>query len=591
MTQNFLAEHYTLPRQVEPLTNRFLWASGPAAAAVPVGERVNDRYQVIAPQIWFDLDPDHPPQLPDLVPDALQPYLYLFAQHRHIPTLYGLEPLENGELAILLERVPLDREGHLWPSLVTALPQASADLQIHWLEQILKLWQPLLDQGVTASLLKLMNIRVRAGDLRLIELLNDQEEPLGTDDEVATTPGTLLLLGQVLKSLMPLLQPEVAAAIAPLLPVLQQEGDLLKARALLLQTWQDYRAHPQLQLEAIALTDPGWRGGENEDSAYPLPEDLGQTPQPQWIAVCDGLGGHVGGEVASQTAIAGLKVQIPQLLAHRQSASSPADSLNSQLQTSIRIVNDLIAQRNPPDSEALARMGTTLVLALKAPGDRPELTIAHIGDSRAYWLTPHGCERLTLDHDVATQTVCQGYRAYRAALRLAQGASLSQAMGVMASSRLHVSIQQFRVLEPGILLLCSDGLSDYGLVETFGHVDVGAVFDGSMSLTEWGQHWIHRARQLTGHDNISIAAFWCQLTAPISQPKPDLTPVPQAVTTIAAAPPASVEPEVSAIALSWQAWLGAILVAILLGAGIGWIVPSPPPPIPRPESVAPPTTP
>lgn len=594
MTQNFLAEHYTLPRQVEPLANRFLWVSGTAAAQVPPGTRVNDRYQVVAPQIWFDLDPDRPPQLPDHLPESLQPYLWLFEHHRHLSTIYALESLEEGETAILLERVPLDREGHLWPSLVNALKTASVALQIHWIEQILLLWEPLISQGVASSVLKLMNIRVCAGELRLLELLDDRENPLGMVSSQETEPASLRRLGQVLNSLLPLLHPDVAAAIAPAVQPLQTpNADLAESQAILRRAWQHYSQQQALSVEAIALTDPGWRGGDNEDSCYPLATDLVQSPQPDWIAVCDGLGGHVGGEVASQTAIAGLKLQIQQLLEHRQGPERPAKSLAEQLRISLRVINDLIASRNQQDAEVLARMGTTLVLALKTPGPQPELTIAHIGDSRAYWLTPHLAERLTLDHDVATQTVIQGYLAYRAALRLTQGAALSQAMGVMASSNLHIPVQSFRVLEPGILLLCSDGLSDYGLVETFGHVDVGAVLRGELSLADWSQRWIDRARQLTGHDNISVAAFCCQLTevavspaSPVVPPAPALPPTlptvrepePAATVVAPAIEERSAEPGVN---LSWRTWLGAIALAMLLGAGIGLLVPAPTQPNPN----------
>ncbi|WP_126148205.1 PP2C family protein-serine/threonine phosphatase [Synechococcus elongatus] len=594
MTQNFLAEHYTLPRQVEPLANRFLWVSGAAAAQVPPGTRVSDRYQVVAPQIWFDLDPDRPPQLPEHLPESLQPYLWLFEHQRHLPTLYALVPLEDGETAILLERVPLNREGHLWPSLVNALKTASTALQIHWIEQILLLWEPLICQGVASSVLKLMNIRVCAGELRLLELLDDHENPLGMVNPQETEPASLRRLGQVLKSLLPLLHPEAAAAIAPMVQRLQTpEADLAESQAILRQAWQHYSQQQSLTVEAIALTDPGWRGGDNEDSCYPLAADLAESPQPDWIAVCDGLGGHVGGEVASQTAIAGLKLQVPQLLEHRQAPERPVESLAEQLRISLRIINDLIASRNQQDAEVLARMGTTLVLALKTPGPQPELTIAHIGDSRAYWLTPHLTERLTLDHDVATQTVTQGFLAYRSALRLTQGAALSQAMGVMASTGLQIPVQSFRVLEPGILLLCSDGLSDYGLVETFGHVDVGAVLRGELSLADWGQRWIDRARQLTGHDNISVAAFCCQLTevapsliSPVVSPSLEL---PLATATAQEPKPTDtvVAPEIvdravePSFNLSWRTWLGAIALAMLLGAGIGLIVPAPTQPTPN----------
>jgi protein phosphatase len=53
---------------------------------------------------------------------------------------------------LLLENAPIDATGKLFPSLVEALPQAPAVRQIYWLWQILELWKPLADNGVSYSL-------------------------------------------------------------------------------------------------------------------------------------------------------------------------------------------------------------------------------------------------------------------------------------------------------------------------------------------------------------------------------------------------------------------------------------------------------
>ena len=121
---------------------------------------------------------------------------------------------------------------------------------------------------------------------------------------------------------------------------------------------------------------------------------------PRLAIVCDGVGGHDGGEVASQRVVRSLQLQLRSLLAEamEQPKAIPPHVVVDQIEAAIRVANNLINQQNDEQGRAdRQRMGTTLVMALVLPQrvDTPEgptevneLYLTHIGDSRAYWITP-----------------------------------------------------------------------------------------------------------------------------------------------------------------------------------------------------------
>ncbi|NER52729.1 MAG: serine/threonine-protein phosphatase, partial [Symploca sp. SIO1A3] len=113
----------------EPLTNPYLWAAGSAAAKIEVGEAVADRYQVIAPHIWQDTLPELPREIPEELKDNIVPYLRLYPQRLHIPEVYGVCQLPESRpdsTVILLENVPIQTSGELYPTIESGWSKASA---------------------------------------------------------------------------------------------------------------------------------------------------------------------------------------------------------------------------------------------------------------------------------------------------------------------------------------------------------------------------------------------------------------------------------------------------------------------------------
>lgn len=512
-----------------PLIYRYLWAVGAEVEQVPAGTQVGDRYLVMSPQVWLDTQPILTPELPTELPPLALPYLHLFAQRLHVPEVYGFSRV--GDVVImLLDNVPIDPSGQPFPSLETLWAKVSAVRQLYWLWQLLQLWGPLQELRVTTSLLIPENIRVEGWRVRLRELHLD-----------ATTstaqPPTLQDLAAVWGRWIDKANPAIAPRLQEIGQQMQTNGAELRAVSTALnQLLLEQAAELPLRLQIVTRSVTGPQRSHNEDACFPLESkaiDLFSSTDalvPHLAIVCDGIGGHAGGEVASQLAVRSLQLQIRALLAEvaEQTEIITPDVIMQQIEAIIRVVNNLIAgQNNEQGREARQRMGTTLVMALQLPqkiatsmGSRNthELYLAHVGDSRAYWITPRYCHPLTVDDDIATREVRLGRGLYRETLRRADAGALIQAIGTRDAETLFPTVQRFLIEEEGVLLLCSDGLSDNGLVERSWEQITRSLFKGKASLETTAQTWIDLANRQNGHDNTSIVLLHCR----VSQEEPTL---------------------------------------------------------------------
>ncbi|MGL5131374.1 MAG: PP2C family protein-serine/threonine phosphatase, partial [Planktothrix sp.] len=276
--------------------------------------------------------------------------------------------------------------------------------------------------------------------------------------------------------------------------------------------------------------DVGIKRSDNEDSCYPRLHDVRNFelyPNDQLIPhlsiVCDGVGGHDGGEVASQLAVQSLKPLIYSLMAEisQQEELAPPELIIEQLQEITRVVNNVIAaQNNEQGREFRQRMGTTLIMALQLPQkvktpegieltNCHELYVVNVGDSRAYWITQNSCQQLTVDDDVANREVGHGRSLYWDAAQRSGSGALTQALGTREAEFLRPTVQRFIIEEDGLLLLCSDGLSDNERVEQCWQDFSASVLNGEQSLESAVQGWIEIANDKNGHDNISVVMTYC----------------------------------------------------------------------------------
>jgi protein phosphatase len=508
-----------------PPSTRYLWAADPQAAWIPADKLVENRYHVMAPQLWLDTKSTERPEALWPLPDRARPYAHLSRYRLHLPQLYGFCSLGRaGKNSIdipLLDNIPIDSNGALLPALSEIWPTGNALQQIHWLWQLVNLWQPLIDTGVGYSLLDGKNIRVQDWRIRLCELLPDITNPAGRSNVVG--------LAGLWQTLLPQAQPAVVETIEPLMTQMQvgkiAVADLALAinECLLAQA-----AALPLTVTVASGTDPG-TAQHNEDSYYPPASELGQPLSRHLGIICDGVAGHEGGEVASQIAVRSLQLQMQVLLqdiGQETEILTPTQSIE-HLQAVLRVVNNLISNQNDEQNrESRRRMATTLVMAIQLPqriehsqgfGNSHEIYIAHVGDSRAYWITRNSCQLLTVDDDVAQREIQRGKSMpWQAAGRIDAG-SLTQALGMRDGADLQPMVQRLMAIEDGVLLLCSDGLSDRRLVERSWLDYIPPILDGELSVADAVADWIEQARIDNGHDNASLVLMHYNVTPPAVQ--------------------------------------------------------------------------
>lgn len=586
-----------------PTIHRLLWVPDPVAAQIPLQERVADRYEVIAPQIWRDTEPSQLADVPEELPEKVAPYLRLFPYRLHVPEVYGFARWTASEGheydLLLLENGPLMPNGTLYPSIEEAWTAATPVRQVYWLWQILELWTPLVEQGVGSSLLDGDRIRVQGWRVWLRELQAD-EESLQLAHLAACWQGWLVSA-----------HPPVQERMQEVVSVMQGESaEWMEVATLLNQVLLELAAQQPLYVQISGGSDTGPKRSHNEDTCYPMtvfPPEMTVPDDdaiPELAIVCDGIGGHEGGEVASQLAVRSLKLQVQGLLVElaQQTELVMPQVWQDHLESVIRVVNNLIAAQNDTQGRELRqRMGTTLVMGLQLPqkvilpnqmqGNSHELYIAHVGDSRAYWMTADYCQQLTVDDDVSVREVRMGRSLYREALRRPDSGALTQALGTRDAEYVRPTVKRFILEEDGILLLCSDGLSDRDRIEASWADYAPLVCSGAMSLDNAVQSLIDLANEKNGHDNTSVVLFQCRVSSdlpalmrseelniePLTPPngpingelerEPEIflqqaTPSPELVLAAAEAP---IVEEEAPTKLRSSPWKGAIAILGLLG--------------------------
>ena len=216
--------------------------------------------------------------------------------------------------------------------------------------------------------------------------------------------------------------------------------------------------------------------------------------------LCDGMGGHQKGEVASAAAVNELKRILMGFMLSPNVLQF--DDFETLLIESIKQANDVVLKINedegiPPEAR---RMGTTTVTALFT-GNR--CFVAHVGDSRCY-LVKHGAiKQLTEDHNLASYLLKSGIFKTREEADKAHGAkSLTQALGPSESSSIEPSVTSFEVDESCYLILCSDGLTDVVTDEEIASI----VTSSRGNLKKTTEKLIKRAYKNKTADNITVIA-------------------------------------------------------------------------------------
>lgn len=244
-----------------------------------------------------------------------------------------------------------------------------------------------------------------------------------------------------------------------------------------------------MAIRAAGMTDVGCVRKHNEDSFLAAPE-LGL------FVVADGLGGHAAGEVASRIVVERVAQFVGETtekdrtwpLEYDTSLSFDGNRLKVALLLSDQAIADDI--RRNPERET---MGSTVVACLL---NGRKVTLAHVGDSRAYVLDAEGIRQLTRDHSWVAEQVANGILTPSEARVHPFRNVITQALG--NGGELDVEIQEFELGKSDRLLLCSDGLS--GMM---GDAQIWDIVKQSPDLQAAVETLISVARDNGGEDNIT----------------------------------------------------------------------------------------
>jgi PPM family protein phosphatase len=220
-------------------------------------------------------------------------------------------------------------------------------------------------------------------------------------------------------------------------------------------------------------TDTGLQRRANEDSM------LARSPL---FVVADGMGGAQAGEVASRVAVDTFKGGLAD-------GSNPQASLLAQVEQANARINEL-SHANIEH----AGMGTTITAVYLGEQD---MSVAHVGDSRAYCLRDGELLRLTEDHSLVDELIRQGKLTPEEAEEHPQRSVITRALGPEAS--VEVDVRTFRARPGDVYLLCSDGLTTMLSEE-----DLLGLLISNPVLRDAGEQLIVAANAAGGKDNITV---------------------------------------------------------------------------------------
>ncbi|MGI6664103.1 MAG: Stp1/IreP family PP2C-type Ser/Thr phosphatase [Christensenellaceae bacterium] len=232
-------------------------------------------------------------------------------------------------------------------------------------------------------------------------------------------------------------------------------------------------------MDVFSMTHRGIIRSENQDHIF-----LSGEETPYYAIVADGMGGHVGGQVASAKAVS----HVCQELQGKDISYLNEEKLKALVEEAGQEVWHM-AER----SEALKDMGTTLTMVVVQDGS---LLISHVGDTRAYLLRDGVLTQLTKDHSYVQYLVDKGLLTQEEAARHPYRNMIMRALGME-----EVEADAFTVpfAKGDNLLLCSDGLSGYVTDE-----EIEKILLDKKTAQEKTEALVDLALDRGGRDNISV---------------------------------------------------------------------------------------
>jgi protein phosphatase len=246
-----------------------------------------------------------------------------------------------------------------------------------------------------------------------------------------------------------------------------------------------------LRISVGARTDTGRVRKNNEDSFKLVPEL-------NLFILSDGMGGEAHGEIASGIAVEAIAGHCaegekdpatPLLVAPRADLAEKTNRLVSSVQLANRMIYES-AEKHP----AQRGMGATIVAAWM---DGPRLSVAHVGDSRAYLLRSGELLQITQDHSLVAEQVRRGILTQEQADTSDMQSVLLRALGI--DPEVQIDADEQLLMEGDTLVLCSDGLS-----RMVSDLEIASTLLSQNGLQPAADRLIELANEYGGEDNISV---------------------------------------------------------------------------------------
>jgi serine/threonine protein phosphatase PrpC len=248
-----------------------------------------------------------------------------------------------------------------------------------------------------------------------------------------------------------------------------------------------------INVTQAGYSDIGQVRKENEDFLVSY-----QSPNNDFVftVVADGMGGYTGGAVASKIAANTVSEQLQAALTSVSTTSSVGvfEQIKQHLEYAINQSNRRVLDFKLTRPE-LAGMGTTLVVAIIFG---QHLLVANVGDSRAYMYTDSKLHQISKDHSIIQELIDSGAVSAEMARNDSKRNQLTQAVGV--AEDFLINFAQFSLQRAGLLLLCSDGLTEYLDLNS-----IEAELSRGLPASQSCHRLIETANHLGGKDNITVA--------------------------------------------------------------------------------------
>lgn len=240
-------------------------------------------------------------------------------------------------------------------------------------------------------------------------------------------------------------------------------------------------------MEIASKTDVGVERKQNQDQVGVFYNQ----DQAAILLLCDGMGGHNAGDVASEMAI----YHVGNAWESTENMTD-ANIISEWLTDQIKAANAHIFEKANQYHD-LSGMGTTIVAAVPLE-DLAQVVLAHVGDSRIYIHQADALKQITKDHSFVQELLDMDMITKEEAQVHPQKNIVTRAVGIAADVDVDIDVVDFLVDET--LLLCSDGLTD--MVEETEALAI--LSDERLTIEEKADQLIAVANDRGGRDNVSV---------------------------------------------------------------------------------------